>query len=175
MSSQEEQYLDELNRARLSARQAEINQEQESKTDSKINLIEAILIIGLVAFLGNDVIDWLWGLIDLGSGGIGLALDWTINTAWNGVTTGIIIFWLYMRGARPNVMQKAIIGAITALVLDSLPFVSFVPVFTVQTAVTVFVINYSEKAAAIAPGAQKAFTIIKGGARSTVQSLHRAA
>lgn len=175
MSSQEEQYLDELNKARLSARQAEIDQEPESKTDNKINLIEAILIIGLVAFLGNDVVDWLWGLIDLGSGGIGLALDWTINTAWNGVTTGIIVFWLYMRGARPNVMQKAIIGAIAALVLDSLPFVSFVPVFTVQTTVTVFVINYSARAAAIMPGTQKAFTIIEGGGKGATQSLRRAA
>lgn len=167
MASQETIYAGQLNRARLAARQQELTQEKESKVplSGLLNFVEAALIIGIVAFLGNDVIDWIWGLIDLGTSGVALALDWTVNNGLNFITAGIISFWLALKGLKPDVLQKALIGVVVALVLDSLPFVGFIPVFTIQTTATIIIVNYWEKIAAKVPGGEMALKTAGGKIR----------
>lgn len=169
MPIQETIYIDELNQARHAYQTTNDETEDTEDKQVKVNLIEAAIMIGLFAFLGNDVIDWIWGLLDVGTSGIALVLDWTINNGLNFVTTGIIALWLCFRGLKPGVLQKALIGCVVALVLDCLPGVGFLPIFTIQTTATVLIVNYWEKIVAAAPIGQKAFTIIEGKGKGVAE------
>jgi len=154
-SAQEQSYYEQLAMARRQEIVIDHDQnEQESKVH--IGLVEILFMVGFFAFLGNDVLDWVWGLLDLGSSGFALALDWTVNNGLNFVTTGIISLWLLFRGLKPGMAQKAIIGVVVACILDSLPFVGLLPIFTIETLATIFIVNRSSQALNLTPKFAKA-------------------
>jgi len=160
-TTQEQSYYEQLAIARR--QEIIIDQDQddsEQKSKVHIGLVEILFMVGLFAFLGNDVLDWIWGLLDIGTDGWALALDWTVNNGLNFITAGIISLWLLFRGLKPDVAQKAIIGVVVACILDSLPFVGLVPIFTIETLVTIFIVNRSSQALSLIPKFAKASNAI---------------
>ena len=143
-TTQEQSYYEQLAMARRQEIIIDQDQDEDQENKVHIGLVEILFMVGFFAFLGNDVLDWVWGLLDLGTSGWALALDWTVNNGLNFITTGIISLWLLFRGLKPGMAQKAIIGVVVACILDSLPFVGLVPIFTIETLVTIFIVNRSQ-------------------------------